>query len=122
MQMECKNQSSLECTLYNRNFVFALLLYFSWFFMFLVTIEYVYHLKKIQSLSLCLNAGIIQGSDIRLMRINFAMIAFRSAKICDKPHRRNTKLSFYAYKIKTLRIIGASILILDKSLTFGNGV
>ena len=51
--MECKNQSSLECTLYNRNFVFALLLYFSCFFMFLVTIEYVYHLKKIQSLSLC---------------------------------------------------------------------
>ena len=46
MQMECKKQSSLECTLYNRNFVFALLLDFSWFFMFLVTIEYVYHLKK----------------------------------------------------------------------------
>ena len=79
-------------------------------------------LKKVQSLSLCLNARIIQGSDRRLMRIYFAMIAFRSAKICEKPHRRITKLSFYAYKIKTLRIIGASILILNMSLTFGNGV
>ena len=49
------------------------------------------------------------------------MIAFRSAKIGDKLHGRNTKLSFYAYKIQTLRILGASIKILGKSLTSDNG-
>ena len=56
-----------------------------------------------------------------LLGINFAMIAFRSAKIGDKLHRRNTKLSFYAYKIRTLRILGTSIKILGMSLTSDNG-